>query len=98
LAAGGALVAVKRGAAGALAVRGDEVVEAAAPAVDAVDAVGAGDSFDAGLVHALLDGRPPAQALRLACAGGSLSLRAPGGIDGQATLREALALSMEHAR
>jgi sugar/nucleoside kinase (ribokinase family) len=98
LAAGGALVVVKRGAAGALAVRGDEVVEAPAPAVDAVDSIGAGDSFDAGLVRALLDGRPLADALRLACACGSLSLRAAGGIDGQATLQEALALSLEHAR
>jgi sugar/nucleoside kinase (ribokinase family) len=98
LAGGGALVAVKRGAGGALAVRGAEVVEAAAPPVDAVDAVGAGDSFDAGLVHALLDDKPLAGALRLACACGSLSLRAAGGIDGQATLQEALALSLEHAR
>jgi sugar/nucleoside kinase (ribokinase family) len=98
LATAGALVAVKRGAGGALAVRGAEVVEAAAPPVDAIDAVGAGDSFDAGLVHALLDGKPLAEALRLACACGSLSLRSAGGIDGQATLQEALALSLEHAR
>jgi sugar/nucleoside kinase (ribokinase family) len=98
LAAGGALVAVKRGADGALAVRGAEVVEATTPPVDAVDAVGAGDSFDAGLVHALLDGRPLAEALRLACACGSLSLRAAGGIDGQATLQEARALSLQRAR
>jgi sugar/nucleoside kinase (ribokinase family) len=98
LAAAGALVVVKRGGAGALAVRGEEVVEAGAPSVDAVDAVGAGDSFDAGFVHALLGGRPLAEALRLACACGSLSLRAAGGIDGQATLEEVLALSLEHAR
>ena len=129
LASRGALVAVKRGAAGALAVRGDEVVEAPAPRVggrdavgdgpgasargarDAVgdvsgvdrfaadgvvpDAIGAGDAFDAGLVRALLDGRPLPEALGLACACGSLSLRAPGGIDGQATLDEALQLSAE---
>jgi sugar/nucleoside kinase (ribokinase family) len=98
LARAGAFVVVKRGAAGALAVRGEEAVETGAPSVDAVDAVGAGDSFDAGLVHALLGGRPLAEALRLACACGSLSLRAAGGIDGQATLEEALALSLEHAR
>jgi sugar/nucleoside kinase (ribokinase family) len=98
LAAGGALVVVKRGGDGALAVRGAEVVEAAAPPAAAVDAVGAGDSFDAGFVRALLDGLPLAEALRLACACGSLSLRAAGGIDGQATLEEARALSLEHAR
>jgi sugar/nucleoside kinase (ribokinase family) len=96
LASQGALVVVKRGAAGALAVRGDEAVEADAPRVEAgPDSIGAGDSFDAGLVRALLDGRPLPEALGLACACGGLSLRAPGGVDGQATLDEALQLSAE---
>jgi ribokinase len=95
LAARGALVAVKRGAAGALAVRGDEVVEAPAPPATGTDSVGAGDSFDAGLVWALLDGRPLDEALGIACACGALSLRAAGGIDGQATLDEALRLAAE---
>jgi sugar/nucleoside kinase (ribokinase family) len=95
LAARGALVAVKRGAAGAVAVRGDEVVEAPAPPATGTDSVGAGDSFDAGLVWALLDGRPLDEALGIACACGALSLRAAGGIDGQATLDEALRLAAE---
>jgi ribokinase len=95
LAARGALVAVKRGAAGALAVRGDEVVEAPAPPASGPDSVGAGDSFDAGLVCALLDGRPLPEALAIACACGALSLRAVGGVDGQATLEEALRLASQ---
>jgi ribokinase len=95
LAARGALVAVKRGAAGALAVCGDEVVEARAPEARGPDSVGAGDSFDAGLVCALLDGRPLAEALEIACACGALSLRAVGGVDGQATLEEALRLASQ---
>lgn len=95
LAAGGALVAVKRGTAGALAVRGDEVVEVPAPAAAGPDSVGAGDAFDAGLVWALLDERPLSEALGIACACGALSLRAPGGVDGQATLEEALRLAAE---
>ncbi|HEY0364349.1 MAG TPA: PfkB family carbohydrate kinase [Solirubrobacteraceae bacterium] len=95
LASGGALVAVKRGAAGALAVRGNEVVEVPAPAATGPDSVGAGDAFDAGLVWALLDERPLAEALGLACACGALSLRAAGGVDGQATLDEALRLAAE---
>jgi sugar/nucleoside kinase (ribokinase family) len=95
LASGGALVAVKRGAAGALAVRGHEVVEMPAPAAAGPDSVGAGDAFDAGLVWALLDQRPLREALGIACACGALSLRAAGGVDGQATLDEALRLAAE---
>lgn len=95
LAARGALVAVKRGARGSLAVRGDDVVEAPAPAASGPDSVGAGDAFDAGLVWALLDGRPLGEALGMACACGALSLRAAGGVDGQATLDEALRLAAE---
>jgi sugar/nucleoside kinase (ribokinase family) len=95
LAARGALVVVKRGARGAVAVRGDEVIRAPAPAANGPDSVGAGDSFDAGLVWALLDGRPLDEALGIACACGALSLRAAGGVDGQATLDEALRLAAE---
>jgi sugar/nucleoside kinase (ribokinase family) len=95
LASGGALVVVKRGAAGALAVRGEEVVEVAAPHAAGPDSVGAGDAFDAGLVWALLDERPLAHALGIACACGALSLRAAGGVAGQATLDEALRLAAE---
>jgi ribokinase len=93
LAARGALVVVKRGAAGAIAVRGDEVLEAPAPRAAGPDSVGAGDSFDAGLVWALLDARPLGEALTIACACGALSLRAAGGVDGQAGLEEALRLA-----
>jgi ribokinase len=95
LAARGALVVVKRGSAGALAVRGDDVVNVSAPEASGPDSVGAGDAFDAGLVWALLDERPLGEALGIACACGALSLRAAGGVDGQATLDEALRLAAE---
>jgi ribokinase len=95
LASGGALVAVKRGAAGALAVQGTAVIEVPAPVATGPDSVGAGDAFDAGLVWALLDERPLREALGIACACGALSLRAAGGIDGQPTLDEALRLAAE---
>jgi ribokinase len=95
LAARGALVVVKRGARGAVAVRADEVIQAPAPAASGPDSVGAGDSFDAGLVWALLDRRPLDEALAIACACGALSLRAAGGVEGQATLDEALRLAAE---
>jgi sugar/nucleoside kinase (ribokinase family) len=56
-----------------------------------VDATGAGDSFDAGFLAAWLVGKPPADALALACACGALSTRSPGGTDSQPTLEEARA-------
>jgi sugar/nucleoside kinase (ribokinase family) len=98
LAADGALVAVKRGAEGALAVHGGEVCEVTTPPRRAVDAVGAGDSFDAGFLAARLSGRPLGDCLRLGCACGALSTRAPGGVDGQPTLAEAEELAAELAR
>ena len=81
LAAAGPLVAVKLGAEGAVAApAGGEgrLVRAAPPerAVDPVDAVGAGDAFDAGLLCALLGGQPLDVALAFACACGTLSMRA----------------------
>ncbi len=98
LAAGGAVVAVKRGAGGALAVAGDEVCEVTTPPRTAVDAVGAGDSFDAGFLAARLSGRSLRECLLLACATGALSTRAPGGVDGQPTLAEAEELAAELTR
>lgn len=95
LAAGGATVAVKLGAEGALAVAGPDgaLVRVGAPlAAEIVDAVGAGDAFDAGFLRAHLDGRPLEDALALACAAGTLSVRGRGA-DAQATLDEALALA-----
>jgi ribokinase len=93
LAAGGPLVALKLGAEGAVAFAENESVEAAVPAVDAVDATGAGDSFDAGFLAAWLGGEPLPAALALAVACGSLSTRVAGGTAAQPTLAEARALT-----
>jgi ribokinase len=95
LAVDGALVAVKRGGGGALAVHGDALCEVTTPPRTVVDAVGAGDSFDAGFIAARLAGRPLRDSLLLACACGALSTRAPGGVDGQPTLAEAAQLAAE---
>ncbi len=91
LAARGPLVAVKLGADGALAARaGADPVSVRPPVVaEAVDAVGAGDSFDAGVLAALLDGQPVERALALGCACGALSTQATGGTAAQPTLAEA---------
>ena len=61
-------------------------------AVQVIDAVGAGDSFDAGFVYGALAGWPLEQNLALAVACGALSTRAAGGTTAQPTLEEALAL------
>ncbi len=83
------LVVVKRGARGALARTPEKEIEAAAPSVAAVDATGAGDSFDAGFLAARLAGKPLPAALALACACGALSTRELGGTAAQPTLAEA---------
>jgi sugar/nucleoside kinase (ribokinase family) len=82
-------VVVKLGAQGALAVSGDQVIRSPAVAVEEVDSVGAGDSFDAGFLAGHLAGRPPEESLRLANACGALSMRAAGGTGAQPTLAEA---------
>lgn len=53
LARGPALVVVTRGAAGGLAVTGRRRVAVAAPPIEVVDTVGAGDTFMGALLHAL---------------------------------------------
>lgn len=110
LARQGALVAVKQGAQGAFALGGarlprngedhGERAEIAVPAglTAFADAVGAGDSFDAGIVRALVDGRPLRDALAFACAAGTLSTRAAGGTAAQATHDEAATLAKELLR
>jgi sugar/nucleoside kinase (ribokinase family) len=91
LAAHGPLVAVKRGEDGALAARATgELVEIAALSnTHPVDTIGAGDSFDAGFLAALLKGWSTRWALALGSACGSLSTRATGGTTAQPTLEEA---------
>jgi sugar/nucleoside kinase (ribokinase family) len=84
LARRGPLVVVKNGVDGALAHNGSKVFSAPALKVDTVDAVGAGDSFDAGWVAAVLNGSRTGRALAIAAACGSLSTRAAGGTAAQA--------------
>ena len=87
--AGPLTVVVKLGADGALAVRGDEGLRVPADHVEVVDSTGAGDGFNAGFLYGFIEGRPLAECLALGVACGSLSVRAIGGVDGQATLEEA---------
>jgi sugar/nucleoside kinase (ribokinase family) len=85
------LVAVKLGADGALAATDAEVIRVS-PRFDVVpvDTVGAGDSFDAGLLAGVLRGESIERALVIGCACGALSTRAAGGTAAQPTLADAL--------
>lgn len=85
------IVALKRGADGAIAVRGSLLVSSPALAIECVDSTGAGDTFDAGMISALLGGADLKDALHFAVACGSLSVRALGGIAAQPTHDEAVA-------
>ncbi|GAA3716657.1 carbohydrate kinase family protein [Streptomyces tremellae] len=91
LAARGPLVVVKDGARGALAHDGRTPSRAGSVPVEPQDTVGAGDSFDAGYLAAVLAGEEPGRALRIAAACGALSTRARGGTAAQPTWAEALA-------
>ena len=61
LSARGPVVAMKLGAEGGLVFSRDAATLVDAPPVDAIDAVGAGDAFDAGFLAGWLDGRAPEQ-------------------------------------
>jgi sugar/nucleoside kinase (ribokinase family) len=79
LAAAGPRVAVKLGERGALCADGPLLRQVSLPPVTPVDATGAGDCFNAGLIAGLLQGRALPDAAALGCAAGALSTGAPGG-------------------
>jgi sugar/nucleoside kinase (ribokinase family) len=83
------VLVVKRGAKGASAYRGSECWHADAHPVKVVDAVGAGDSFNAGFLHAWVRGWPMERALAYGNLTGAWSTRASGGT---AAFREAGAM------
>ena len=93
LAAHGPIVAIKRDVRGAIAFKGEQVVEvpvdSPSPGMPVIDTIGAGDCFDAGFIRAWQLGMPLERCLRAGLRCGSASVTAAGGFDGQ--LREVLA-------
>lgn len=85
----GVTVVVKDGDRGALLVHpdGTSLREAGRP-ITPVDTTGAGDTFDAGFLAAILAGHGEAEALRWACAAGARATQAAGGTGGQPTLHD----------
>jgi len=90
LAGGRARTVAKLGARGAATLADDgRVLQAPSFSLEPVDTTGAGDSFNAGFLHAWLAGRPLEECLRWGVACGSLSTRGLGGTARQATAEEA---------
>jgi sugar/nucleoside kinase (ribokinase family) len=83
------LVVVKCGPSGALALHEGQIIHSPAFLIDVVDTTGAGDSFNAGFIHAhVFQGLPLQEALRFANACGALSATGVGGTAAQPTLEQ----------
>ncbi len=85
---GARCVAIKLGRRGAVMVAAGERYTCSGFDVRTVDTTGAGDAFDAGFIHALLDEQPLQRRLEIACLCGALSTRASGGLQALATREE----------
>ena len=75
------LLVIKRGEKGVLARRGAESFKVAASKVDAVDTIGAGDSFDAGFLHQFIRGAALQECLRFGNLTGAFSTTRQGGTE-----------------
>ncbi len=84
------LVAVKRGADGALAQTQEVSISIPSIPIKVLDTVGAGDTFDAGFMFGYLNKWNLEKSLRLAAVCGALSTQSAGGTNGQPTLEEAM--------
>lgn len=75
------VLVVKRGRSGAVACYGEETCGGESIPLEFVDAVGAGDSFNAGFLHGFIHGRTIEECLRLGNLAGSYSTTALGGVE-----------------
>lgn len=87
---------ISDGTRGALAIRAEDVTEAPAFQIEALDTTGAGDAFAAGCIWGLLDDCSDAELLRRGNALGALACRARGARAGLPSLSEAQTF-LEHA-
>jgi ribokinase len=79
-----AVLAIKQGEKGALAIAGDQRYTCAVePATSGGDSVGAGDSFDAGYLYGWLKGLTQQECLEIGCYCGRAVASAAGGLAGQ---------------
>jgi len=82
------MVVVTRGARGAMALAGDEVIDQPGIPVKAVDTTGAGDIFRGAFIYALLHGRSSRDSLRFANAAAAISCTRVGAIASVPSLAE----------
>lgn len=75
---GARMLVISCGARGAMLVTRDQAITQPAFAAEVVDSTGAGDSFSGAFLAALLEGQPLEDALRFACAAGSIAVTATG--------------------
>jgi len=75
------LVVIKRGSQGAVLREGKNRLSGFPPVTDMVDAVGAGDSFDAGFIHQFIRGAKVEDCLKFANVIGALSVTRAGGTE-----------------
>jgi sugar/nucleoside kinase (ribokinase family) len=86
---GRTLTVAKLGADGCVAVRGGEIVSVPAFPITPIDTTGAGDTFNAGFLHAWLRGVDLQEAMRFGAACGALSTLGLGGTTSQPTESQA---------
>lgn len=86
---GRTLTVAKLGTDGCMALDSGNIVATPAFRVKPVDTTGAGDSFNAGFLHAWLRGTPLPDGMRFAAACGALSTLSAGGTSAQPTEQEA---------
>ena len=85
------ILALKRGSKGCTVYTRDAVYERGVYPIEAVDATGAGDSFDGAFISGLLEGKPITEILKMASAAGALNTAAFGPMEGKInpdTIRE----------
>jgi sugar/nucleoside kinase (ribokinase family) len=88
----------KLGAAGCMVLSGGKPLQIPAFSIEPIDTTGAGDSFNAGFLHARLRGSDLIESTRFASACGALSTRGLGGTAAQPTEAEATAFLAAHSR
>jgi sugar/nucleoside kinase (ribokinase family) len=86
---GRTLTVVKLGREGCMSIRDGEVLRIPSYPITVVDTTGAGDSFNAGFLHAWVRKESSEKAMRFASVCGALSIRGIGGTASQATAAEA---------
>lgn len=86
---GRTIIVAKLGRDGCMAIRNGEMFVVPAFSVDAVDTTGAGDTFNAGFLHAWLEGQTVLEAMTFGAACGALSTLGLGGTASQPTAQQA---------